>query len=111
MCSLVESVPTLSSGNSTVKALIKVNSCVIVPPDDLAVSLALLSSSGLAPSFNVTLNIGILTGTEVDSGRRVYRTGCLIDLGLVDLIVEIAMEGLLIVWDWYSLGEIKKVGK
>ncbi len=37
-----------------VKPLIKVNSCLIVPPSALALSLALLSSSGEAFSFKVT---------------------------------------------------------
>ena len=41
-----------------VKPFIKVNSCFISPPDDLAFSLALVSSSSLAFSFKVTYNLG-----------------------------------------------------
>ena len=40
-----------------VKPLIKVNSCLISPPEDLACSFALVSSSGEAFSFNVTWKI------------------------------------------------------
>jgi hypothetical protein len=37
-----------------VKPFIRENSCLISPPDDLAFSLALVSSSSLAFSFKVT---------------------------------------------------------
>jgi hypothetical protein len=54
ICSFVCKTPTLSSGNSTVKPLISVNSCLISPPESLAFDFALLSSSGEAFSFSVT---------------------------------------------------------
>jgi hypothetical protein len=46
-------------GNAHVKPLIKVNSCLISPPDDLAFSLALVSSSSLAFSFKVTYTVSV----------------------------------------------------
>lgn len=55
---------------TNVKPLIRVNSCLISPPSDLALSLAFVSSSGEAFSFRVTL-IGI-SGWMTWQGSRAY---------------------------------------
>ncbi len=44
----------------------------------------------------LTLNIGILRGVEVDSGRRVYGIVWLVDPDCVDLTVSCDIESLLI---------------
>ena len=51
----VSTIPRVSIGeNTNVKPLISVNSCLISPPSDLALSFALVSSSAEAFSFKVT---------------------------------------------------------
>ena len=47
-----------------VKPFIRVNSCLISPPDDLAFSLALVSSSSLAFSFKVTCALLVSVTTQ-----------------------------------------------
>lgn len=54
--SLVSRAPTLSSGNSAVKPLMRVNSLVILPPWSWTFCFALSSSSGEAPDLRVTLS-------------------------------------------------------
>jgi hypothetical protein len=64
-----QDMPRDREKNPHVKPLINVNSCLISPPSDLALSLALVSSSGEAFSLSVTcvcVNIAWLEGSRWD---------------------------------------------